>query len=131
MASAHDDQSTPSRSARDAAIRIVRVLQEAGHVAYFAGGCVRDMLLGQSAADYDVATDAHPEQVMQHFPKARLVGEAFGVALVRMYRHDVEVATFRTECRRGRDVPYRMGVRGRSAPGSRSVLRRRARRPTA
>ena len=73
------------------------MLQEAGHVAYFAGGCVRDMLLGQSAADYDVATDAHPEQVMQHFPKARLVGEAFGVALVRMYRHDVEVATFRTE----------------------------------
>ncbi|MAE59992.1 MAG: metal-dependent phosphohydrolase [Planctomycetaceae bacterium] len=95
LASGHNAGS--ERTARDAAAQIVRVLQDAGYVAYFAGGCVRDMLLGQDAADYDVATDAHPEQVLEQFRSARLVGEAFGVALVRMYRHDVEVATFRIE----------------------------------
>ena len=91
MASHSNDNAATERTARDAAAQIVRVLQDAGYVAYFAGGCVRDMLLGEAAADYDVATDATPEQVLKHFLSARVVGEAFGVALVRMYRHDVEV----------------------------------------
>jgi poly(A) polymerase len=84
-------------SARDAAIKVVRVLQEAGHVAYFAGGCVRDGLLGKEPKDFDVATDALPETVVKTFRSARFVGEAFGVALVRLMGHEIQVATFRSE----------------------------------
>ena len=82
---------------RQAAVKIVRVLHEAGHVAYFAGGCVRDALLGLVPLDYDVATDAAPKRVLELFRNARYVGEAFGVVRVRLMRHDVEVATFRLE----------------------------------
>ncbi len=84
-------------SARDAGIKVIKVLQDAGHVAYFAGGCVRDRLLGKTPKDYDVATDAHPETVVKTFRSARFVGEAFGVALVRLMGHEIQVATFRSE----------------------------------
>jgi poly(A) polymerase len=60
----------------------VRTLRERGHQAYFAGGCVRDLLLRREPADYDVATDATPQQVMQIFPRTLAVGEQFGVVLV-------------------------------------------------
>lgn len=82
---------------RQAAEKIVRLLQEAGHTAYFAGGCVRDMLLGLDPTDYDVATEARPQQVCDLFRSTRRVGEAFGVVLVRLMRCEIEVATFRTE----------------------------------
>lgn len=82
---------------RRAAGRIVRVLREAGHVAYFAGGCVRDMLLGRPPKDYDVATDARPEQVAGLLHNTRHVGEAFGVVLARLMGAEIEVATFRQE----------------------------------
>lgn len=78
-------------------MHIVQVLRDAGHVAYLAGGCVRDMLLGREAKDYDVATDAAPPQVLKLFRRSQLVGEAFGVVLVIVDRAAVEVATFRTE----------------------------------
>jgi poly(A) polymerase len=84
-------------SPADGALEIVKTLRAKGHVALLAGGCVRDMLLGREPKDYDVATDAHPEQVQRLFPKARLVGVKFGVVLVRKFGHDVEVATFRTD----------------------------------
>ncbi len=61
---------------------IVRALRERGHQAYFAGGCVRDLLLGREPADYDVATDATPQQVMEIFPQTYAVGAQFGVVLV-------------------------------------------------
>jgi tRNA nucleotidyltransferase/poly(A) polymerase len=83
--------------AREAAIHVVRVLVESGHVAYFAGGCVRDRLMGWEPADYDVATDARPDDVRRLFRQAHSVGEAFGVMLVRHRGHVVEVATFRTD----------------------------------
>jgi len=82
---------------RAAAERIVTVLQDAGHVAYFAGGCVRDQLLGIEPKDFDVATDAEPNRVKTLFRNTRLVGEAFGVVLVRLMNCEIEVATFRTE----------------------------------
>src|SRR5688572_13305822 len=85
------------QAARRAAVKIVRVLRDGGHVAYFAGGCVRDRLLGVEPKDYDVATDARPERVLALFHHARYVGEAFGVVLVRLMGVEVEVATFRTE----------------------------------
>lgn len=97
--------------ARRAALAVVTRLRDQGHVAYFAGGCVRDALLGLSPVDYDVATDAHPDRVAALFKRAQLVGASFGVVLVPMYERDlpagdrpggdrratVEVATFRTD----------------------------------
>jgi poly(A) polymerase len=67
---------------KDFAISIIRTLRERGHKAYLVGGCVRDLLLGREPADYDVATDATPEEVMRIFPETYAVGEQFGVVLV-------------------------------------------------
>jgi poly(A) polymerase len=61
---------------------IIRALREHGHQAYLVGGCVRDLLLGCEPADYDVATDATPEEVMRIFPETYAVGAQFGVVLV-------------------------------------------------
>ncbi len=82
---------------RAAAEHIVHGLQAAGHIAYFAGGCVRDMLRDAEPTDYDVATDATPDRVRELFIRAREVGEAFGVMLVRACECEIEVATFRQE----------------------------------
>lgn len=87
----------PRRTMRETAHDVVRILQEAGHVAYWAGGCVRDMLLGREPNDFDIATSAKPEDVAALFRKTRLVGVQFGVVLVRLSRHSLEVATFRTD----------------------------------
>jgi poly(A) polymerase len=87
----------PGQTPRQAAVGIVRQLREAGYTAYLAGGCVRDALLGQQPKDYDVATDARPEQVRETFPHSKYVGEAFGVVLVYRGRQAIEAATFRQE----------------------------------
>lgn len=79
------------------AIQIARQLREAGHVAYFAGGCVRDMVRGVEPHDFDIATTATPEQVRNIFPKTVPVGVAFGVMLVLEGGHQFEVATFRND----------------------------------
>ncbi len=68
--------------ARRAATEVVRTLRSQGHQAYFVGGCVRDLLLGRDPADFDVSTDATPEQVMRIFPQTYAVGAQFGVVLV-------------------------------------------------
>ena len=67
---------------KDFSISIVRTLRDKGHQAYLVGGCVRDLLLGRAPADYDVATDATPQQVMRIFPETYAVGVQFGVVLV-------------------------------------------------
>ncbi len=90
---------TPDRGRR-LAHAIVKKLREHGHVAFLAGGCVRDELLGQSPKDFDVATDATPDRVAALFPKTQEVGAAFGVVLVKDSGVAVEVATFR------QDGPY-------------------------
>lgn len=87
---------------RQFAVEVVRKLRDAGFVALWAGGCVRDLLLGKLPEDYDVATDARPEQVQQLFGhrQTRAVGASFGVILIHGPSRgagDVEVATFRTE----------------------------------
>jgi poly(A) polymerase len=102
-------------SAKQHAIEIVRTLRERGHQTYFVGGCVRDLLLGREGADFDVATDATPQQVMRIFPQTFAVGAQFGVVLVptsaglrpagqlgaavptRAGTEVVEVATFRSD----------------------------------
>jgi poly(A) polymerase len=64
------------------AISIVSTLRDRGHQAFLVGGCVRDLLLGRDAADFDVATDATPDEVMRIFPETYAVGAQFGVVLV-------------------------------------------------
>ncbi|MGA3160273.1 MAG: CCA tRNA nucleotidyltransferase [Terracidiphilus sp.] len=66
----------------DAALRIIAALRAAGHQAYLAGGCVRDLLLGREPTDYDVATSATPDIVLNLFPRTFAVGAHFGVVLV-------------------------------------------------
>jgi len=82
---------------REAAEAVVRRLREAGHEAYFAGGCVRDWLIGRVPEDYDIATDAPPEKVLSLFPGSVAVGAAFGVVLVKAGGSEFEVATFRAD----------------------------------
>src|SRR5438270_2092656 len=87
------------------ATRIARTLRAKGHSAYLVGGCVRDLLLGREPADYDVATSATPQQVMQLFPQTFAVGVQFGVVLVPVRcdtdgtrdNYSIEVATFRSD----------------------------------
>jgi poly(A) polymerase len=95
---------------REFAISVVRRLHEAGHQALWAGGCVRDELLGLVPKDYDVATDARPEEVQRLFRRTIAVGASFGVVEVLGPRQDgeplkVQVATFRS------DVSYTDGRR--------------------
>jgi len=84
-----------------AALEIVDTLRCNGYEAYFAGGCVRDLLLEREPADYDVATDATPEVVLDLFPRTFAVGAHFGVVLVAPETEDAgfitEVATFRSD----------------------------------
>src|ERR1700758_2276782 len=69
-------------TAQQHAVHIVRTLRERGFQAYLCGGCVRDLLLDRQPADYDVTTDATPDQVMRIFPETYAVGAQFGVVLV-------------------------------------------------
>jgi len=82
---------------KQVAIKIVRQLRRNGFQALLAGGCVRDMLLGRRAKDYDVATDARPKDVIRLFKRTLKVGAKFGVVIVLIEGRQVEVATFRTE----------------------------------
>jgi len=84
-------------NARELANSICDALIRNGFHALLAGGCVRDLLLGREPADYDVATNATPEQVMALFPESVAVGAQFGVILIPRDAHKVEVATFRSD----------------------------------
>ena len=79
------------------ATRLVERLRAAGHEAFFAGGCVRDMLLGKEAHDIDIATSAKPEEVQHLFPRTVAVGAAFGVIVVLEDDFEFQVATFRSD----------------------------------
>ena len=76
---------------------LVDRLRAAGHVAYFAGGCVRDLLLGKTPKDFDIATSARPEEVQKLFPRTYAVGAHFGVVVVVENGFQIEVATFRSD----------------------------------
>jgi poly(A) polymerase len=82
---------------KDEALSIVRRLSDAGHTAYFNGGCVRDMLRGVEPHDYDIVSTATPEQIQHMFPRTVPVGAQFGVVLVLQGDHQFEVSTFRTD----------------------------------
>jgi poly(A) polymerase len=82
---------------RDLANSICKTLRSNGYQALLCGGCVRDLLLKRDPVDYDVATDATPEQVISLFPDTLQVGAKFGVILVEQDGLQVEVATFRSD----------------------------------
>ena len=83
-----------------AATDIVKQLAKAGYKAYFAGGWVRDYLMGHPSEDIDIATDAPPDVILSLFPRTLLIGLAFGIVVVIVDGHQFEVATFR------RDIDY-------------------------
>ena len=78
---------------RTGAIEIAADLRSQGFQAWLVGGCVRDLVLGREPSDYDISTDARPEELLAAFPRAQLVGAQFGVVLV----DGVEIATFRSD----------------------------------
>lgn len=81
------------------AVEVCERIREAGFDSYLVGGCVRDLMLGLHPKDFDVATDAHPEQVRELFRRARLIGRRFRLVHVRFGREIIEVATFRGDPR--------------------------------
>src|SRR5882672_8148299 len=81
----------------DSAIEIINDLRQRGYEAYLVGGCVRDMAMKIEPADYDIATSAHPEQIIKIFPRTESIGAQFGVILVIYHGHPFEVATFRSD----------------------------------
>lgn len=90
------------------AIGIVRALQKKGFMTYLVGGCVRDLLLGIHPKDFDIATNAKPEDVRSTIHRAYVIGKRFRLVLVRRDEMQFEVATFRREMRedeKSEDVP--------------------------
>lgn len=77
--------------------QVIAKLHSVGHQAFLVGGCVRDLLLGVKPKDFDVATDARPDRIMDLFPRSGRVGAHFGVVVVRDVFDQVEVATFRSD----------------------------------
>ena len=77
--------------------KVIAHLREHGHIAYFAGGCVRDMVRGLMPKDYDIVTDARPDAVQKLFPRTVAVGAHFGVIIVLENGFQFEVATFRSD----------------------------------
>ena len=87
----------PMSQQEEQARTIVQTLRQHGHTAYFAGGCVRDRLLGVQAKDFDIATDARTAEIWKIFPQTIPVGAQFGVVLVVLEGVPYEVATFRAD----------------------------------
>ena len=90
----YDDTVNP---AEQLARNIIAELRSRGHLAWLVGGCVRDLVLGLTPKDYDVATDAQPGEVLRIWPGSEQVGAKFGVVLVNREGATVEVVTFRSE----------------------------------
>lgn len=101
----NNDSSIERMAIPEPVMRVVRRLHKAGYQALLAGGCVRDMLLGREASDYDVATNAVPEVITGLFSRTLTIGAQFGVVVVLVGDSQVEVATFRS------DVSYEDGRR--------------------
>jgi poly(A) polymerase len=109
------------RSLQDAAVSVAKKLQESGFEAFFAGGCVRDMVMGSKPEDYDIATNATPQTVQSIFKHTIPVGIQFGVVIVLESGSQFEVATFRSD---GRYTDGRRPDEVRFGTAEEDVLRR-------
>ncbi|HET7676193.1 MAG TPA: polynucleotide adenylyltransferase PcnB [Gammaproteobacteria bacterium] len=109
------DHSVSRTNISDSALKVLYRLKNAGFMAFLVGGSVRDLLLGQVPKDFDVATDAHPDQVQALFRNCRLIGRRFRLAHVRYGREVIEVATFRAapDDAGDEEVDRRLDERGR------------------
>lgn len=92
-----EDHGLIARQISKNALQVITTLTNAGYEAYIVGGAVRDLLLNQSPKDFDIATNAHPEQIKRLFRNCRLVGRRFRLAHILFGRDVIEVATFRAE----------------------------------
>ena len=81
-------------NSEQSALKIIKQLRDSGYTAYFAGGWVRDYLLGHPSDDIDIATDAQPDVILSLFPKTIKVGISFGVVVVLIDGHQFEVPSF-------------------------------------
>lgn len=90
-----DQHSISRKDISPNALKVLYRLKDAGFEAYLVGGCIRDLLMGQQPKDFDVVTNAHPDQVRQVFKNCRLIGRRFRLAHVVFGREIIEVATFR------------------------------------
>ncbi|MEA3291335.1 MAG: polynucleotide adenylyltransferase PcnB [Pseudomonadota bacterium] len=90
------------------AVRVVEEIQQAGFEAWLVGGCVRDLLMGIEPKDFDVTTNAYPEEIQEVFRRARLIGRRFRLAHVRMGREVIEVATYRANPLDYADAPHQV-----------------------
>ena len=90
-----DVHKIPRRHLDDNALKVVYRLQDSGYEGYLVGGCIRDLLLDKKPKDFDVATNAHPEEADELFRRSRLIGRRFKLVHVRFGRDLIEVATFR------------------------------------
>ncbi len=79
------------------ALKVLYRLHNGGYSAYLVGGCIRDLMLGKQPKDFDIATNASPEQVQELFSNCRIIGRRFRLAHVHFGREIIEVATFRAE----------------------------------
>ena len=87
----------------DSALKVLYRLKDAGYASFLVGGCVRDLMLGREPKDFDVVTDASPEQIKELFRNARLIGRRFRLAHVRYGQDIIEVATFRAAPHTGKE----------------------------
>jgi len=87
------------------ALEIVRVLQAKGFMTYLVGGCVRDLLLSKHPKDYDIATEAQPRDVKRSLRNAYIVGKRFRLVLVKRGNQQFEVATFRRDLDKNKELP--------------------------
>lgn len=92
-----DEHEVSRKFISDAALKVLYRLNKSGYQAYLVGGSVRDLLLGREPKDFDIATDALPEQVRELFRNCRLIGRRFRLAHVQFGQEIIEVATFRAQ----------------------------------
>ncbi|MEH6626789.1 MAG: polynucleotide adenylyltransferase PcnB [Motiliproteus sp.] len=90
-----DEHPLSRKDLSDSALKVLYRLKDAGYESYLVGGCVRDTLLGKHPKDFDVSTEATPEEVHELFRNSRLIGRRFRLVHVRFGREIIEVATFR------------------------------------
>ena len=90
-----EDLNISNSGVSEAAMHVIEGLKESGYEAYLVGGCIRDLILGQTPKDFDVSTNASPEQVKSAFKDCRIIGRRFRIVHVRHKREIIEVSTFR------------------------------------
>jgi len=102
----HSEHQIDTRAINRNAISTVKTLRDAGFKAYLVGGCIRDLLLGLKPKDFDISTNARPEEVLKLFKRARIIGRRFRIVHVYFGRELLEITTFRGHHPEDDDHPH-------------------------